>query len=101
MKILFLTPYPEEGASNRYRVLQYLPYLDQVGISYSVRPFVFPEFYRIIYKPGNHIKKIAYFALSTFRRIRDIAQAGKYDLIFIHRECYPLGPPIFEKILTL
>lgn len=101
MKVLFLTPYPEEGASNRYRVLQYLPYLEQAGIQYSVKPFVFPAFYKIIYKPGNYLKKIWYFTRSTLHRIRDIAQARKYDVIFIHRECYPIGPPIFEKILSL
>ena len=34
MKILFIQPYPTEGASARYRVEQYVPYLENNGISW-------------------------------------------------------------------
>ena len=100
MKVLFLTPYPREGASNRYRVLQYLPFLDTKGITYCVRPFVSPEFYRILYKPGNYLKKVWYFSFAALQRLLDIHRARHYDLIFIHRECFPFGPAFIEKMLT-
>lgn len=99
MKVLFLTPYPREGASNRYRVLQYLPYLDRAGIRYSVRSFLTTEFYQILYKPRNYGRKLWYFTIATLRRITDILSARNYDVVFVHRECYPIGPPIFERLL--
>ena len=96
MKILFITPYSSEGASNRYRVEQYLPYLKDNGFEYSVRPFVSSEFYRIIYKKGHMLKKIYYFYKGLIKRMADVFDAAQYDIIFIHREACPLGPPFFE-----
>lgn len=100
-KVLFLVPYPTEGASARLRVEQFLPFLDKAGIRYSLRPFFTPEFYRILYKKGNTIKKIAFFLFCACRRFIDIIKAPLYDTIFIHREVFPLGPPILEAILFL
>jgi glycosyltransferase involved in cell wall biosynthesis len=32
-------------------------------------------------------------------RLKDIRDAADYDLIFIHRECFPLGPALIERAL--
>ena len=96
MRILFIVPYSSEGASNRFRVEQYLPYLNVLGIDCILRPFVSKKFFNILYLKGKHIKKIIYFLKAFWLRIMDIAQINKYDLIFIHREACPFGPPIFE-----
>ena len=37
----------------------------------------------------------------TLRRILDLATCWKYDLIFIHREAYPIGGLFFERSLSL
>jgi len=99
MKILFLTPYPEEGASKRFRILQYLPYLKEKGINYTVRPFVFQGFYKVLYKKGYLIKKILYFLISSVYRIFDLFWSTGYDIVFVHRESYPFGPAFLERIV--
>ena len=96
MKILFWVPYPTEGQSNRFRVEQYLPYLSAAGIDYSVRPFVSSEFYRILYEPNRCWLKIYFFIKSFLKRIIDLLSTSKYNLVFVHREAFPFGPPIFE-----
>jgi len=101
MKILFLVPYCSEGASNRYRVEQYLPYLKEANIDYTISPFVFNKFYKIIYLKGKYHKKIFYFIIAFFRRLKDVFRLHKYDVVFIHREACPLGPPVFEWIVHL
>lgn len=101
MKILFLVPYPSEGASNRIRVEQFIPYLNSAGIVTRVRPFVNKKFYEVLYLPKHYMKKIFWFSLCTFNRILDIVRAMKYDVIFIHREAYPLGGAIIESILHM
>jgi len=101
MKILFWVPYPEEGASNRIRINQYLPYLKRDNIKYSVSSFWNDSAFRCLYKKGSYFKKICFFMFGTLRRILDLATCWKYDLIFIHREAYPIGGLFFERSLSL
>jgi len=96
MKILFIVPYCSKGPSNRYRVEQYLPYIKAEGVKYDVSPFVFSKFYDIVYLEGRYFKKTVYFLVALFKRMMDIFKLYKYDLVFIHREACPFGPPIFE-----
>ena len=96
MRVLFIVPYSTEGASNRYRIEQYLDYLTRHGVTYEIRPFAFPAFYRILYRRKKHLLKVFYFLLSFCCRFRDVWDARSFDLVFIHREACPIGPPLFE-----
>ncbi|MFA5089597.1 MAG: glycosyltransferase family 4 protein [Candidatus Omnitrophota bacterium] len=98
MKILFWVPYPSEGQSNRFRVEQYLPYLRKKGIAYSLNPFWESEVYKILYENGHYLKKTYYFIRGTINRIRDLVNLSDYDLVFVHREAYPVGGAFLEKI---
>ncbi len=99
IKVMFFVPYPIEGASNRYRVNQYVPLLEENGISCDIRPFISQEFYKIIYTQGNNLKKFLYFMKSFLNRLKDVFNAKNYEVIFIQRESFPFGPPFFEWIL--
>ncbi len=101
MRILFLTPYPTEGPSSRYRIEQYIPYLESKGIKCRLRPFISSACYRILYKKGFYFKKGAYFLIGTLKRFFDLIIAIRNDIIFIHLEAYPFGPSIFESFLTV
>jgi len=101
MKVLFIVPYPTEGPSNRYRVEQYLPFLKEHGIHYCLRPFITSEFYKILYSKGNKIKKTTYFLSSCIKRLSDIIRIINYDIIFIHIEAFPFGPPLLEWIFYM
>lgn len=101
MRVLFLTPYPTEGASNRYRVEQYLPYLRREGIEGTVRPFMTTGFYRLWNLPGRLGGKFLLFLYCAARRLTDLIRAWGYDLVFIHRESFPIGPPFIERIFHL
>ncbi len=96
MKILFIEPYPIEGPSSRYRVEQYMPYFKQRGLECAVRPFVSSRFYKIIYKKGHYLSKVLFFLQSCLRRFLDTFKGLNSDIIFIHLEAFPLGPPILE-----
>ena len=99
MKVLFLVPYPSEGASNRIRVEQFIPYLRSQGVRARVRPFMNRPFFRILYLPGRHLAKAFWFLVCTVNRLCDIVRAVRYDIVFIHREAYPFGGPFIESLL--
>lgn len=101
MKILFWVPYPSEGASNRYRVEQYLPYLKNEGIDYALHHFWNSPAFKLLYKNGYYFKKFYYFILGTIYRIFDLFFIFRYDIVFIHREAYPIGGIFFETLLAL
>ncbi len=100
MRILFWVPYPTEGASNRYRVEQYLPFLRKDGIGYELHPFWAPAAFKILYKKGHYLKKFYFLISGTISRISDIFRINKYDIVFIHREAYPIGGLFFEAIVA-
>ena len=99
IKILFISPVPVEGAGCRFRVYQYFPYLKGHNIKVRLSPFLFPSYFNIVYKPGTVLLKVIYFSLSTLRRLYDLISALAYDIIFVYREAYPIGPPIFEYMV--
>ncbi len=97
MKILFLTKYPAAGASSRYRVYQYLPYLRRYGVECDVSPFYSQKAYPLLYARGRLPQKIVAVLAGLLRRLRDARRIKKYDLVFCQREAVPFGPLWFEK----
>ncbi len=97
MKILFWVPYPHEGASNRFRVEQYLPYLEKEGITAVLHPFWSSPAFKVLYGRGNYSKKIFFFLSGAASRLLDIFRMPAYDVVFIHREAFPLGSSFFES----
>ena len=101
MKILFLVPYPVgEAASQRFRFEQYFDLLRQNNLEFDVSPFLDKKSWDILYQRGHFFQKLAGILRGKFRRIRDLFRMGRYDYVFIHREIFPVGPPVFEFIIT-
>ncbi|MBK7598950.1 MAG: hypothetical protein IPJ07_10680 [Acidobacteria bacterium] len=57
VRVLFLTPNPIEAAGTRYRVNQFLPYLNQHGITGDVIPFCPPMISGLYTIPEGSLKK--------------------------------------------
>jgi glycosyltransferase involved in cell wall biosynthesis len=101
MKILFLVPYPTgEAPSQRFRFEQYFDLLTKNGIHYTVSSFWTKSAWNILYKSGHYLDKIGWLLFGFLIRWIDIIRCIRYDLIFIHRECTPVGPPLCEFIIA-
>jgi len=98
-RILALSPIPEEGAGCRFRISQFIPYLESVGYQVTVSPFFSPEFFRLVYKPGHYVRKALSFAELSIKRLDSLRDASRFDLILIYREMFPIGPAIVERLL--
>jgi len=101
LRILFLTPYPPgQAPSQRFRFEQYLDILRQHGHEYRLASFLDEATWRILYKPGQAARKALGIMRGFGRRLGHVLAASGYDFVFIHREAAPLGPPVFEWLLT-
>jgi glycosyltransferase involved in cell wall biosynthesis len=98
--VLALTPVPEEGAGCRFRIAQYITPLAEEGFDVTVSPFYTREFFRMVYRPGHHARKAAWFLRRTFNRVREVVATDAYDLLFLYREAMPIGPPVIEQLLA-
>lgn len=96
-KVLFIAKHRLGRApGQRFRFEQYINYLNNNGfacrLSYLLNDY--DDF--IFYSKGKYLIKI-WITLKTFySRWRDIFKLNNYDIIFIFREAYFLGPIFFE-----
>ena len=97
MRVLFIAPHPIEGPSSRYRVYQFLPYLQSCGVEARVRPFVNSKLLHLAFEQGRSFTKTIGLVGATMRRCVDALGAGKWDIIYVHRDAFPFGPPVFER----
>lgn len=101
MKIIFIAPYPwNEAPSQRFRFEQYIPYIKNKDGEVDFYSFWDIETWKILYKPGNTLRKIFGFIKGVVERIILMFFISKYDYVFIHREAAPVGPPVFEWIIA-
>lgn len=98
---MFVTPYPHgEAPSQRFRFEQYYQALDKAGVAYDIAPFLDDATWQILYKPGHAVQKIWGILKGFGRRKLLMLRLSKYDIVFIHREASPIGPPVFEWFMA-
>lgn len=100
--ILFLLPYPIGRApSQRFRVEAFLKELESAGINFTLRCFMTPATWDVLYKGGSFIQKSLGTLMGFLKRFKTVFfEANTYEWIFIHREASPIGPPLFEWYLS-
>ena len=100
-KILFLVPYPlKESPSQRFRFEQYFALLSEKGFTFEIHSFLKSNNWRLFFKPGKLLRKASILFIGFIRRLLLLLRARRFDFIFIHREVTPVGPPIFEWLLS-
>lgn len=99
-RVLFIAPHPVEGPSTRFRILQYLPYLEAAGIDWEFRPFVNSRQAPTVYRTGSTLHKVALTAWAGLQRGADIGRAARCDLVYVLREAFPVGPPLLELAMA-
>ncbi|MFZ0773643.1 MAG: glycosyltransferase family 4 protein [Candidatus Sulfotelmatobacter sp.] len=101
MKILFLVPHPVEDAGARYRVHQFLPYLEDAGHTCEVWPFSNQRLFRVLRSKGHFTAKVLETLRCSVRRVIRLANLSQFDLVVIHREVFPFLAPVMENWVLL
>lgn len=101
IRVLALSPIPEEGAGCRFRIAHYIPYLEQHGFDVTLETLFTTEFFRFVYKSGHLARKSAVFAGLALRHLWALRKVPRYDVVFIYRELLPVGPALIEWLISL
>jgi len=100
VRLLVLSPVPPEGAGCRFRVMQYIPALEQAGFTVTVAPFFDAAFFDLVYRRGRYTRKLAAFVRQSVERLKLMMARDRYDAFFVYREAYPFGPALLETLLA-
>jgi glycosyltransferase involved in cell wall biosynthesis len=99
--ISFLVPYPiDKVASQRFRFEQYQDILTKRGISFAFLPFFSIKAYNIVQKSDSAFLKNITILFALIKRWLLLSRLITSEFIFIHREAMPIGPPIFEWVIS-
>ena len=98
MKVLALASYPVEAAATRFRLQQFVELLAARGITLSIHPFLDSQLFKQLYRQKSWPRTAMGLALSSLRRLKDLAAARRADVIFIQREAMMFGPPLIEWV---
>lgn len=93
--------YPDTAPSQRFRLEQWLPYLEGEGIAIDLIPFASARLTEVLHQPGHWIAKAAGLATATLHRVFDVARLRKYDVILVHRALSIVGPALLERLVRL
>ena len=100
MRVLFLTSYPIEAPSTRYRATQYFRFLERDGFSCELWPFMPSGFYNQFYRKGSATYKSIRILAFSIRRLLELFRIGRFDIVVVQREAMLIGPPIVEWIVA-
>lgn len=101
IRVLALSPMPEEGAGCRFRIAQFIPYLQSVGVDVTLSSLFTADFFQLVYKPGHYLRKAVTFAGLSIKRLDSLRDAQRFDAILIYREIFPIGPALIERLLEM
>src|SRR5262249_39835266 len=97
-----LVPYPPDTApSQRFRIEQWIPRLEQQGISVDLLPFADDKLMGLLHRPGGKLAKGAATANAFIRRLGHVVSSKRYDAVLIHRAASIAGPATLERMIAL
>jgi glycosyltransferase involved in cell wall biosynthesis len=99
-RILFVAGHhPGRAPNQRFRFEQYLGYLQERGFQCDVSWLIAPED-ALFYRPGRIAEKLRLVTRAVLTRLGDAMRSGRYDLVFVSREAFMVGPAIFERAMA-
>ena len=101
IRVLALSPIPEEGAGCRFRIAQFMPYLRSVGIHVTLRSLFTADFFNLVYRHGHYLRKASGFARLAVKHLASLRDLGQFDAVLLYREMLPIGPAVVERLLAM
>ena len=101
VKVLILATAPEKiNPSQRFRFEHFLNASNKYGLEFTLAPFFSDKTWKILHKEKHYLQKTIGILSGFVRRTKMLGSIRKFDMVYIHREASPIGPPIFEWIIN-
>jgi len=98
VKVLVLSKYSRKGASSRYRMFQYFPYLQSQGIAIDVEPLFNDAYLDALYSKKSRSLLVI---KAYFKRFFNLVFVKRYDFIWVEKELFPWVPWFIEQLFFL
>lgn len=100
--MLCIAPYPASAPSVHHRIVALADVWAAHGIDVTLWPFMSDRFYAIRrrFGPLATVEKAWHFAFATLRLLLRLGFVRRFDRVIIHREAFPLGPPVIEQLIA-
>jgi glycosyltransferase involved in cell wall biosynthesis len=97
MKTLCLAKYPHDGPSSRYRLYQFLPFLEAAGVEAEVQTLHTDDYLRRRYRGER--AGAGYLAARVLSRLTRLAGVKHYHVLLVQKEIFPHAPGVVEALL--
>ncbi|MFA5780832.1 MAG: glycosyltransferase family 4 protein [Bacteroidales bacterium] len=102
IKILFVATHrPNRAPSQRFRFEQFIGFFIEKNLNCSYSYLVTSFDDKTFYSKGKRVFKFLLLIKYFFKRLLDFIRVFKYDLVFIQREAYFVGPALFERLFKI
>jgi glycosyltransferase involved in cell wall biosynthesis len=96
VRALLLPLYGRKAASTRYRMLQYLPWLEEAGIECHVAPLLDDEYLARRFATGR--VPLGRVAAGFLKRMATLRSVDRFDLVVVYAELFPYLPGWVERL---
>jgi glycosyltransferase involved in cell wall biosynthesis len=97
-RVLFVAGHRLNRApGQRFRFEQYLDHLRNEGFVCELSPLLTADDDKIFYGRATAFRKALVLARGAIRRARDVRRARAFDIVFLQREAFFGGWPLFER----
>lgn len=101
IRAVAFVPYPLGSTpSQRFRLEQWAPLLESEGVAMEFRAFASPNLARLLYQPGQRLRKASSLLVSILAQYRSLPARGQFDVAIVHRGIALAGPPFLERRLS-
>src|SRR4051794_10424924 len=98
MKLLILPRYARKGPSSRLRHYQFIEHLTDAGFSIEIEPLLPDDYLDALYL--GRAWPLRGQVKAIWRRLRVLARARRYDLIWVEKEVLPFLPAAAERMMA-
>ena len=96
MRLLALPRYGRDVASSRYRLYQFLPFLERAGVETLVSPLLPDRYVSLRFRRPWMLSGSA--LRGALHRTAVLRRAGAFDLVWLEKEAFPFIPSPMERM---